>query len=90
MKKKNIINLIHYYSEKNYPAFHEETYEIARDFDASRDFKHSEYIMALMSSANAFVPHRQSSKASTILMSKSPSSLRQIFSSVLTRRSPAV
>ncbi len=31
MKKKNIINLIHYYSEKNYPAFHEETYEIARD-----------------------------------------------------------
>ena len=56
MKKKNIINLIRYYAEKNDPAFREEAYEIARDFDASGDFQLSEYIMALMSSANAFVP----------------------------------
>ena len=56
MKKKNVINLIRYYTEKNDPAFREEAYEIARDFDASGDFQLSEYIMALMSSANAFVP----------------------------------
>lgn len=56
MKKKNVINLIRYYAEKNDPAFREEAYEIARDFDASGDFQLSEYIMALMSSANAFVP----------------------------------
>jgi hypothetical protein len=56
MKKKNVINLTRYYAEKNDPAFREEAYEIARDFDASGDFQLSEYIMALMSSANAFVP----------------------------------
>lgn len=56
MKKKNVINLIRYYAEKNDPAFREEAYEIAWDFDASGDFQLSEYIMALMSSANAFVP----------------------------------
>lgn len=56
MKKKNVINLIRYYAEKNDPAFREEAYEIARAFDASGDFQLSEYIMALMSSANAFVP----------------------------------
>ena len=56
MKKKNVINLIRYYAEKNDPAFREEAYEIARDFDASGDYQLSEYIMALMSSANAFVP----------------------------------
>ena len=56
MKKKNVINLIRYYAEKNDPAFREEAYEIARDFDVSGDFQLSEYIMALMSSANAFVP----------------------------------
>ena len=56
MKKKNVINLIRYYAEKNDSAFREEAYEIARDFDASGDLQLSEYIMALMSSANAFVP----------------------------------
>lgn len=56
MKKKNIINLIKYYSEDNDAGFRNEAYEIARDFDASGDYQLAEYIMALLSSANTFVP----------------------------------
>ena len=56
MKKKNIINLIKYYAEDNDAGFRSEAYEIARDFDQSGDYQLSEYIMALMSNANTFVP----------------------------------
>lgn len=56
MKKKNIINLIKYYSEKNDSGFRDEAYEIAKDFDSSGDYQLSEYIMALLSNANTFVP----------------------------------
>ena len=56
MKKKNVINLIKYYSEKNDAGFRTEAYEIASDFDKSGDYQLSEYIMALMSNANTFVP----------------------------------
>ena len=56
MKKKNIINLIKYYAEENDAGFRSEAYEIAHDFDASGDYQLSEYIMALMSNANTFVP----------------------------------
>lgn len=56
MKKKNILNLIKYYSEKNDSGFRSEAYEIAHDFDAAGDYQLSEYIMALLSNANTFVP----------------------------------
>lgn len=56
MKKKNIINLIRYHSEENDIGFRNEAYEIAREFDASGDHQLAEYIMALMSDANTFVP----------------------------------
>lgn len=56
MKKKNVINLIKYHAEDNDAGFRSEAYEIARDFDASGDYQLAEYIMALMSSANTFVP----------------------------------
>lgn len=56
MKKKNIINLIKYYSEKNDAGFRTEAYEIASDFDKSGDYQLSEYIIALMSNANTFIP----------------------------------
>lgn len=59
MKKKNIINLIKYYSEENDAGFRNEAYEIARDFDESGDYQLAEYIMALLSSANTFVPQIQ-------------------------------
>lgn len=56
MKKKNVLNLIKYYSEKNDEAFRNEAYEIAREFDETGDFQLSEYIMALLSNVNTFVP----------------------------------
>lgn len=59
MKKKNVISLIKYYSEKNDAGFRNEAYEIARDFDASGDYQLSEYIMSLLSSVNTFVPKMQ-------------------------------
>lgn len=56
MKKKNVLNLIRYYSEKNDSGFRSESYEIARYFDSTGDYQLSEYIMALMSDANTFIP----------------------------------
>lgn len=64
MKKKNVINLIKYYSEENDAGFRNEAYEIARDFDASGDYQLSEYIVALMSNANTFVPQIDDSQMS--------------------------
>lgn len=56
MKKGNIINLIKYYVESNDTAFRNEAYQIANEFDKSGDYQLSEYIMALLSNANTFVP----------------------------------
>lgn len=56
MKKKNIINLIKYHSEENDVGFRNEAYEVARAFDAAGDHQLAEYVMALMSNANTFVP----------------------------------
>lgn len=56
MKKKNIINLIKYYSEENDAGFRSEAYEVAKEFDEAGDFQLAEYIMALLSNANTFVP----------------------------------
>ena len=56
MKKKNIINLIKYHSEENEVGFRAEAYEIAKAFDAAGDYQLAEYIVALMSNSNTFVP----------------------------------
>ena len=56
MKKKSVINLIKYHAENNDAGFRSEAYEIARDFDQTGDYQLAEYIMALMSNANTFVP----------------------------------
>ncbi|AWK51076.1 AAA family ATPase [Clostridium beijerinckii] len=56
MKKKNILNLIKYYAEKNDAGFRDEAYEIARYFDGIGNYQLAEYIMALMSNTNTFVP----------------------------------
>lgn len=56
MKKKNVINLIRYYIENNETSFRNEAYEIARDFERSGDEEIAEYIMAMLSDANTFVP----------------------------------
>ena len=56
MKKKNIINLIRYHSERNEAGFRSEAYEIAKEFDKLGDYQLAEYIMALLSNANTFIP----------------------------------
>lgn len=56
MKKKNILNLIKYYSEENDAGFRSEAYEIAKSFDRAGDHQLAEYVMALMSNANTFIP----------------------------------
>ena len=56
MKKKQVINLIKYFSEKNEIGFRTEADEIAKSFDKNGDYQLAEYIMALLSDANTFVP----------------------------------
>lgn len=56
MKKKNVINLIKYHTEQNDSGFRNEAYEIAREFERNGDIQIAEYIMALMSDVNTFVP----------------------------------
>lgn len=62
MKKKNVLNLIKYHSEKNDAAFRNEAYEIARYFDEINNYQLSEYIMALLSDANTFSPQMDANK----------------------------
>ena len=61
MKKKNVLNLIKYYAEKNDTAFRNEAYEIARYFDEVNNYQLSEYIMGLLSDTNTFSPQMESS-----------------------------
>lgn len=56
MKKKSVINLIKYYAEHNDSGFRNEAHEIARDFEQGGDYQLAEYIMALMSDVNTFIP----------------------------------
>lgn len=64
MKKKNILNLIKYYSENNDSAFRNEAYEIARYFDETGNYQLSEYIMSMLSSANTFAPQISENESS--------------------------
>ncbi len=56
MKKKNILNLIKYYTENNDVAFREEAHFIAKHFDKIGDEELAQYIMGLLSSTNTFTP----------------------------------
>lgn len=56
MRKKNILNLIKYHAEKNDDGFRREAYAIAKYFDSIGDSELAQYIMALLSGANTFVP----------------------------------
>lgn len=62
MKKKNVINLIRYYAENNDAGFRAEAFDIAREFDAMGDNQLSDYIIALLSNANTFVPQSTDGK----------------------------
>lgn len=56
MKKKDIVNLIRYYSEGNSAAFRDQAYQIAVGFRKEGDEQLGEYILALLSNQNAFIP----------------------------------
>jgi len=56
MKKKDVLNLIKYHTEKNDFQFRNEAIGIARHFDEIGDYQLAEYIMSLLSTANTFVP----------------------------------
>lgn len=56
MKKRNIINLIKYYSEGNDISFRNEARMIASYFDKNGDEELAMYIISLLSDANVFVP----------------------------------
>lgn len=82
MKKKNVINLIKYYAEGNDVSFRDEAYAIANDFNSSGDRELAEYIMALLSKANTFVPQMneyENSFLHKIEYSKEPLPLPEII-----------
>jgi len=56
MKKKNVINLIKYYSEDNDAGFRSEAYEIAKDFDRSGDCQLASYVLALLANVDTLFP----------------------------------
>jgi len=56
MKKKDVINLIKYFAEKNEKAFKVEAYKIANEFESTGDYQLSQYIMSLLSGDNNLVP----------------------------------
>ena len=56
MKKKNILNLIKYYSENNDNGFRTTAYEIADEFNKAGDCQLAEYIITLLADANYVVP----------------------------------
>jgi len=60
IKKRNILNLIKYYSEKNDAGFRAEAYDIARYFSSAGDTQLAEYIMATLSGTNTFSPQDNS------------------------------
>ena len=56
MKKRNVLNLIKYFVDKNELNFRLEAMEVAKSFDDMGDYELSEYIRALLSNTNTFVP----------------------------------
>lgn len=56
MKKRNVINLIRYYTEGNDAGFRNEAYEVAESFNTAGDFQLGSYILALLSNKNTFIP----------------------------------
>ena len=56
MKKRDVLNLIKFHVENNDAAFRNVAYDIAKDFDVAGDNQLADYILALLSDANKFVP----------------------------------
>jgi hypothetical protein len=56
MEKMSVVNLIKYYIEKNDDAFRDEAYKIVVAFNKAGDYDFADYIMALLSDKNTFIP----------------------------------
>ena len=56
MKKKQVLNLIRYFVEGNTSGFRAEAYDIAKAFDKAGDYQLAEYIIAMLSENNTFIP----------------------------------
>lgn len=56
MKKRNILNLIKHYVDRNDAGFRTEAYAIAKDFDDSGDSQLAAYIMSMLSNNNTLRP----------------------------------
>ena len=67
MKKKNILNLIKYYAEKNDIGFRTEAMEVAKYFSSVGDYQLAEYISALLSDANVFVPQTMEQRCNFLI-----------------------
>lgn len=63
MKKRDVLNLIRYHTEKNDTGFRNEAYAIAKDFDSSGDHQLAEYIISLLSNVNTFIPQSDSQQS---------------------------
>lgn len=75
MKKRNVINLIRYHSERNELAFRSEALAIAQEFDKIGDTQLAEYIMALLSDANTFIPQMDEAPCFLSVVSPAASAL---------------
>lgn len=64
MRKRNVVNLIRYFSEGNTNAFRDEAYQIAVDFNESGDSQLGNYILTLLSDKNTFIPQSIESNSS--------------------------
>ncbi len=62
MRKRNVINLIRYHVEGSDESFRREAYMIAKDFELNGDAELSQYILALLSDENTFVPQEEDLK----------------------------
>lgn len=56
MKKRNVLNLIKYYVDRNDFNFRSEAMKIAESFDDMGDYELSNYILSLLNNTNTFVP----------------------------------
>lgn len=59
MKKKQVVDLIKYFSENNNAGFKSVAFDIAREFEMSGDNELARYIMSQLSDANTFIPQEQ-------------------------------
>ena len=94
MKKKQVLNLIRYFVEGNTSGFRAEAYDIAKAFDKAGDYQLAEYIIAMLSENNTFIPQVSEDKFESLrkvqLANFTPLPLPEAISSDAVRRNIGV